>query len=94
MDDWLVEFPVIQSATSTLGTTQKRAPGGRRYKKKLPIDEATADGSQENIWWRGGQYSKFLFQNAALPKSMIRKAARQGIVFFQLHNIMYLKGFN
>ncbi|XP_027347910.1 DDT domain-containing protein PTM-like [Abrus precatorius] len=79
MDDWLVEFSIIQSTTSTLGTTQKRAPGGRRYKKQSAIDEATADGCPENfVWWRGGKFTKFIFQKAVLPKSMIRKTARQG----------------
>ncbi|CAL5212228.1 unnamed protein product [Lathyrus oleraceus] len=78
MDDWLVEFPTIQSATSTLGTTQKRAPSGRRNKKKSSIDEATVNVSKEGMWWRGGKVTKYIFQSAALTKSMVRKAARQG----------------
>ncbi|KAG4979921.1 hypothetical protein JHK85_033879 [Glycine max] len=79
MDDWLVEFSMVQSASSTLGTAQKRAPSGRRYKKRLANDEATADGCPENfVWWRGGKFTKFIFQKAVLPKSMVRKAARQG----------------
>ncbi|CAJ1979192.1 unnamed protein product [Sphenostylis stenocarpa] len=79
VDDWLVEFSMVQSATSTLGTAQKRAPTGRRYKKRPAIDEATADGCSENfVWWRGGKVTKFIFQKAILPKSMVRKAARQG----------------
>jgi hypothetical protein len=82
MDDRLVEFSIIQSATSTQGTTQKRAPSGRRYKKRSSIDEAIDDSSQEGMWWRGGKVTKFIFQNVALPKSMIRKAARQGIFYF------------
>lgn len=81
MDDWLVEFPTIQSATSTLGTTQKRAPSGRRNKKKSSIDEATVNVSKEGMWWRGGKVTKYIFQSAALTKSMVRKAARQGILF-------------
>lgn len=82
MDDWWVEFPIIQSATSTIGTIQKRAPSGRRNKKRSSIDEATADSNHENsIWWRGGKFTKFIFQKAALPKSMVRKAARQGMLF-------------
>ncbi|KAJ1378783.1 Zinc finger, PHD-type [Sesbania bispinosa] len=79
MDDWSVEFPMIQSAASTLGTTQKRPPSGRRYKKRSSVDEATTDGCHENfVWWRGGRFAKFIFQKATLPKSMVRKAARQG----------------
>ncbi|CAJ2654590.1 unnamed protein product [Trifolium pratense] len=78
MDDRLVEFSIIQSATSTQGTTQKRAPSGRRNKKRSSIDEAIDDSSQEGMWWRGGKVTKFIFQNVALPKSMVRKAARQG----------------
>ena len=49
MDDWLVEFSMVQSATSTLGTAQKRAPSGRRYKKRSANDEATAEGCPENF---------------------------------------------
>ncbi|XP_047179589.1 DDT domain-containing protein PTM-like [Vigna umbellata] len=79
MDDWLVEFSMVQSATSTLGTAQKRAPSGRRYKKRSAIDEATTEGRPENfVWWRGGKFTKFIFQKAILPKSMVRKAAREG----------------
>ncbi|KAK7262215.1 hypothetical protein RJT34_29778 [Clitoria ternatea] len=78
MDDW-VEFSITQSATSTLGTAQKRAPSGRRYKKRSGVDEITATGRPENfVWWRGGKFTKFIFQNAVLTKSMVRKAARQG----------------
>lgn len=88
MDDWLVEFSMVQSATSTLGTAQKRAPSGRRYKKRLANDEATADGCPENfVWWRGGKFTKFIFQKAVLPKSMVRKAARQGNLFLTTHII-------
>lgn len=82
MDDWLVEFPIIQSSASTLGTTQKRAPNGRYYKKRSSIDEDTADGLRENfVWWRGGKFTRFIVQRAALPKPMVKKAARQGILF-------------
>lgn len=82
MDDWLVEFSMVQSATSTLGTAQKRAPSGRRYKKRSATDEATTEGRPENfVWWRGGKFTKFIFQKAILPKSMVRKAAREGILF-------------
>ncbi|KAI4334293.1 hypothetical protein L6164_019003 [Bauhinia variegata] len=77
MDNWLVESSIFQSIACA--TTQKRIPG-RRKKKQLAIDEVTADGFNENnfMWWHGGKFTKFIFQKAVLPKSMIRKAARQG----------------
>ncbi|KAI4322361.1 hypothetical protein L6164_022064 [Bauhinia variegata] len=79
MDDWLVESSMFQSLARAVGPTQKRLPG-RRNKKQLAIDEVTADGCNENnfAWWHGGKFTKFIFQKAVLPKSMIRKAARQG----------------
>ncbi|RYR23376.1 hypothetical protein Ahy_B03g068612 isoform B [Arachis hypogaea] len=79
MDDWLVEFSMIQRSASALGTTQKRAPSGRRYKKRSATEEPTADGCHESLeWWRGGKFTKFIFQKAVLPRSLVRKAARQG----------------
>ncbi|KAF7805669.1 DDT domain-containing protein PTM-like [Senna tora] len=80
MDDWLVESSMIQSASSSVGTVQTRALTGRRYKKQSAIDEVTADSCHENNidWWYGGKFTKFLFQKAVLPRSMVRKAARQG----------------
>ncbi|XP_020214078.2 LOW QUALITY PROTEIN: DDT domain-containing protein PTM-like [Cajanus cajan] len=93
MDDWLVEFPMAQSATSTVGTVQKRAPSGRRYKKRSAIDEASTDGCSKNwVWWRGGKFTKFIFQKAVLPKSMVRKAARQG-GSRKISGISYADGF-
>ncbi|TKY67122.1 Nucleosome-remodeling factor subunit BPTF [Spatholobus suberectus] len=93
MDDWLVEFSMVQSATSTLGTAQKRAPSGRRYKKRSAIDEATTDGCPKNfVWWRGGKFTKFIFQKAVLPNSMVRKAARQG-GSKKIPGIFYADGF-
>ncbi|CAL0304038.1 unnamed protein product [Lupinus luteus] len=79
MDDCLEESSVIQSAPSSLGTTQKRAPSGRRYKKRSASDEAKVDATPESfVWWRGGKFTKFVFQKALLPLSMLRKAARRG----------------
>ena len=85
MDDWMVESFMIQSAACTVGTTQKRTPGGRRYNKQPAIDEVTSDGCHESnfVWWHGGKFTKFIFQKAVLPKSMVRKAARQGIWIFK-----------
>ncbi|KAF7823287.1 DDT domain-containing protein PTM-like [Senna tora] len=80
MDDWLAESCMIQSAACSVGTTQKRAPSGRRCKKQSAIVEVRADGCHENnfAWWHGGKLTKFIFQKAVLPKSMVRKAGRQG----------------
>ncbi|RDY08013.1 DDT domain-containing protein PTM, partial [Mucuna pruriens] len=81
VDDWLVEFSTMQSAACTLGTTQKRATCGRR-KKQLSINKVTAGGCHENFtWWHGNKFTKSVFQKAVLPKSMVRKAARQGIFY-------------
>lgn len=80
MDDWLVQSLTILSATSTLGTTQKRAPSGRS-RKQLSI-KVTAKSCHENFaWWNGVKFTKSIFQKAVLPKSTVRKAARQGISF-------------
>ncbi|KAF1899563.1 hypothetical protein Lal_00019691 [Lupinus albus] len=79
MDDCLADSSIIQSAASSLGTTHKRAPSGRRYKKRLAIDEAKVDATTKSFaWWRGSIFTKFVFQKAVLPLSMLRKAARQG----------------
>jgi len=89
MDDWLAEFSTIQSAAVTLGTTQKRATCGRR-KKQLSINKVTAGACPENFtWWHGAKFSKSVFQKAVLPKSMARKAARQGIL---VYNVRLLTG--
>lgn len=82
MDDWLAEFSTIQSAAVTLGTTQKGATCGRR-KKQLSINKVTAGACPQNfVWWHGGKFSQCVFQKAVLPKSMARKAARQGILVY------------
>ncbi|XP_061346257.1 DDT domain-containing protein PTM-like [Gastrolobium bilobum] len=92
VDDWLVRFSVIQNAAPSLGTTQKRVPSGRRYKKRSAADEATADGCHENfVWWRGSKFTKFIFQKAVLPKSMVKKAARQG-GWRKISGILYADG--
>lgn len=84
MDDWLVESSIIQGAANSVGTIQTHTPIGRRYKKQLAIDEVSDDVSHEKKfdWWHGGKSMKILFLKAVLPKSLVRKAARQGILFF------------
>lgn len=80
-DDWLAESYMIQSAACSVGTTQKLAPSGRRYRKHSAFGELRAYGCHKNnfSWWQGGKHTKFIFLKAVLPKSMARKAARQGI---------------
>ncbi|KDP34357.1 hypothetical protein JCGZ_11240 [Jatropha curcas] len=80
MDDWLVDSPVIQNAVSTSGTTQKRGPGGKRHKRQSGISDIRAGGCDDKsfIWWRGGKLLKLVFHKAILPRSVVKKAARQG----------------
>ncbi|XP_015873533.3 DDT domain-containing protein PTM [Ziziphus jujuba] len=80
VDDWLVESSVMQSATCAVGTTQKRAPNGRRNRKQSAICEVTADGRADKsfVWWQGGKQTKLIFQKAILPHIMVKRAARQG----------------
>ncbi|KAM7274689.1 hypothetical protein ACFE04_016555 [Oxalis oulophora] len=77
VDDWFSESSMTQSASS--GTTQKRAPSGKRQKKQSGANDATGDGHDDKgfCWWRGGNLSVHVFQKAILPRSMVRKAARQ-----------------
>ncbi|XP_050883309.1 DDT domain-containing protein PTM isoform X2 [Lathyrus oleraceus] len=74
-DEWLVESLTIQSATSILGTTETRASCDRC--RKQPIKYA-AGPCRENFGWRNSKFTKSVFQKAALPKYMVRRAARQG----------------
>ncbi|XP_024632372.1 DDT domain-containing protein PTM isoform X5 [Medicago truncatula] len=75
-DGWLVESLTIHSDTSTLGTTQERASCDR-CRKQLPI-KYTVNKCRENFGWWNGKFTKSVFQKAALPKFLVRKAARQG----------------
>lgn len=72
-----------QIATNAAGSTQKRRPG-RRGRKPSTVAEVAIDDcqniSKDFTWWRGGTLSKLMFQRGTLPYSMIRKAARQGII--------------
>lgn len=86
VDDCLFESSAIQSATWSVGTTQKRGLGGRRGRKQSAICEVI-DGvghERNSLWWRGGRKSKHVFQKAILPLAMVRKAARQGSFLLSL----------
>lgn len=82
VEDGSVESSVAQSATCAGGTTQKRGPSGRRYRKQSTTFEVKADGCLEKpssfVWWRGGKLSKLIIQRGILPSSMVKKAAREG----------------
>ncbi|XP_021609320.1 DDT domain-containing protein PTM isoform X2 [Manihot esculenta] len=80
MDDWLVDSPVIQCSTSTIGTTQKRGPGGKRHRKQSGMSDIRDGGSDDKsfVWWRGGKLLKHVFLKASLPQPVVRRAARQG----------------
>ncbi|KAJ6765759.1 PHD FINGER FAMILY PROTEIN [Salix purpurea] len=80
MDDWLVESSVTQSSASSIGTAHRRRVNGKRHKKHSGVTDTTADGCHDKsfVWWRGGELLKLVFNKAILPKSMVRRAARQG----------------
>ncbi|KAF2300663.1 hypothetical protein GH714_015039 [Hevea brasiliensis] len=80
MDDWLVDSPVIQCSTSTIGTTQKRGPGGKRHRRQSGMSDIRADGCDDKsfVWWQGGKLLKHVFHKQSLPQSVLRRAARQG----------------
>lgn len=80
VDSSLVDSSMVQNATCTVATTQKRGLSGRRGRKQSAASEVTADGcpDQSFVWWQGGKLSKLIFQKAILPHLVVRKAARQG----------------
>ncbi|KAJ7947925.1 DDT domain-containing protein PTM [Quillaja saponaria] len=80
VDDWFVKPGVVQNVACSVGAPQKRGPSGKRNRKQTAIDEVMFDSDNEKSfsWWRGGKFSKILFQKAILPRYMIGKAARQG----------------
>ncbi|KAF8403202.1 hypothetical protein HHK36_011301 [Tetracentron sinense] len=81
VDEGSVESSFVQSATCSVGSTQKHGPGGRRNRKQSASQIATnpCHGNLSYInWWRGRKVSKLVFQKRMLPCSMVKKAARQG----------------
>ncbi|XP_050140472.1 DDT domain-containing protein PTM-like isoform X2 [Malus sylvestris] len=80
VDDWLVESLMIQSATCSVGPTQKRGPNSRRGRKQNAIHDDKDDDCRDQsfVWWQGGKLSKLIFQRAILSFSLVKKAARQG----------------
>ncbi|XP_050368093.1 DDT domain-containing protein PTM-like [Argentina anserina] len=78
VDDLLVESSAIQGPTCTAGTTQRR--GSRRSRKQSAVQDVVDDDCNDKsfVWWQGGKLSKIIFQRAILPKSLVKRAARQG----------------
>lgn len=91
--DWfkLVDCGASESSVthSTAGVVESshKHKSGRRGRKPLPMVKVTADDCKNKpkdfTWWRGGILSKLLFQKAALPRSMLKKAARHGTLCTQ-----------
>lgn len=80
VDDCSTEPSVFQSAATAAGSTQKRRPGRRGRKPSATAEVAidSQDSLSDFTWWRGGTLSKRIFQRGILPRSMVKKAARQG----------------
>ncbi|XP_077235886.1 DDT domain-containing protein PTM-like [Tasmannia lanceolata] len=84
VDDWSVGFSTAQIGTHSVAPAQKRGPGTRRSKKQSSTPEITSNTSQITLdqmkvrWWRGGKLSKLVYQKGILPRSVVKKAARQG----------------
>lgn len=77
-DDCLMEASVTQGVSSTVDTAHKRGPGRRRKNAALS-DVASDDGLDKSFsWWRGGKVLKLLMHKAILPRSLVKRAARQG----------------
>ena len=70
-DDWHVVSP-------------DAAAGERHHRKHSLASESgiTIDADNSGTWWIGRNISKRILQRWALQRSSIRKAGRQGIVYF------------
>ena len=84
IDDWPVESPGPSTVASRPAQYQKRGAGGRRGRKRLLASESGTATDDDNswTWWTGGNITKRTLQRGALLHSTIRKAARQGITWF------------
>jgi hypothetical protein len=84
IDDWPVESPGPSMGASRPAQYQKRGVGGRRGRRRSLASESSTATDEDNswTWWTGGNISKRTLQRGALLQSTIRKAARQGITWF------------
>lgn len=79
VDDWSFKFATAQFGTCNVGLAQKRGPSTRKNRKQSATSEIMADANWKTVhWWRGGKLSKLVFQTGILPRTMVKKAARQG----------------
>ncbi|KAF7850519.1 hypothetical protein BT93_L5436 [Corymbia citriodora subsp. variegata] len=79
VDDCLMEASVTQGVSTTVDTAHKRGPVGRRRKNAALSDLPSDDGLDKSFsWWRGGKILKLLMHKAILPRSLVKRAARQG----------------
>lgn len=60
-----------------------KAGAGRKKARDFDGNPSTkAAGGLSLCWWRGGRLSCQLFGWKRLPRSLVSKAARQGLLFF------------
>ncbi|XP_048234477.1 DDT domain-containing protein PTM isoform X2 [Ricinus communis] len=80
MDVLLVDSPMIQIAASNGGITQRSGPGGKRHRKQSGVPDFRANSNDDKsfVWWRGEKQLKLVFQQAILPRLVVKRAARQG----------------
>ncbi|PKA47297.1 chromodomain-helicase-DNA-binding protein 4 [Apostasia shenzhenica] len=76
MDGFSVENPTLSSGMHT-AQSEKHVHGSRRSKKTPELLSSEDDGN-DVLWWRGGKLSKVVLQIGILPRSLSKKAARQG----------------
>lgn len=79
VDDFSFKIATAQFASGNVGSAQKRGPGTRRNQKQSAASQIMDDANWNIVnWWRGGKLSKLIFQTGVLPRTMVKKAARQG----------------
>ncbi|CAN0916628.1 DDT domain-containing protein PTM [Linum grandiflorum] len=80
VDNWVAGSFITESAATETRGARRRGPTGKRHKKPSVSSDNNADSSDGRsfVWWRGGNVMKHVFHNAVLPKSMMKKVARQG----------------
>lgn len=65
-------------ASSKNGIGRKRA----RYSEFDSNPSSNSASGLGMLWWRGGRISRRLFSWKVLPRTLVSKAARQGLQFF------------
>lgn len=72
--------------TSSLRVSSKHGIGEKRGRNSdlKPNPSSKAATGLGLFWWRGGRLSRELFKWKVLPRSLVSKAARQGLNVFSL----------